>query len=315
MSSTVAFLAPAPTAPGAAAPSQGYHARAVGSSAVAETPRFPSAALAYGGAALSVAVVGAAMQRKSAGRKGRTARGAASRVAVPFLPEPEYRTYGDRFLAEADAGFDPLQLSSSTSPFGDGNVAYWNYREAEVKHGRLAMLATLGWVAAESLEPGFAKRFGLPDLLAKGEVAPSVLNGGLSTLPSFFLPAILMVSAWIETAPQRLEARKDGISYQPTLDRMPGEYGFDPLDLEVQVKAASGKDKVWLHNAELKHGRAGMVAITIFVLQEFFLKRPVLTQDEETVDFAVSAVDINIDALDSATGLKIPDIPLPFPGA
>merc|ERR1719265_2459889 len=66
--------------------------------------------------------------------------------------------------------------------------------------------------------------------------------------------------------------------------RVPGDYGFDPLDLEVQIRAIFGYDKVWLHNAELKHGRLGMLAITAFVMQEVLLKIPVLRQDERGID-------------------------------
>ena len=53
--------------------------------------------------------------------------------------------------------FDPLGLASK-----ENLVAY---REAEIKHGRVAMLAALGWPAAEELEPFFSKLFGLEDEL------------------------------------------------------------------------------------------------------------------------------------------------------
>jgi light-harvesting complex II chlorophyll a/b binding protein 5 len=236
-------------------------------------------------------------------------------LALPMLPEPEYRQYADPFLAEADVGFDPLNLASTTSPFGDGKAAYWNYREAEVKHGRLAMLAALGWIAAETFQPQLAARYGLPDELATGELAPSILNGGLLGLPSLFLPVVVMIASWIELAPQRKDARSSTVSYKPQIGRVPGDYGFDPLDLEVQIRSIFGYDKVWLHNAELKHGRLGMLAITAFVAQEVLLKIPVLRQDERGVDVAVEQVDQAIDAIDRLSGLSIPDVPVPFPGA
>lgn len=56
--------------------------------------------------------------------------------ALPFLPDP----VGLDGLAGA-VGFDPLGLSSF---LGTG----WAV-EAELKHGRIAMLATLGWVATD----------------------------------------------------------------------------------------------------------------------------------------------------------------------
>lgn len=229
---------------------------------------------------------------------------AAGPLALPMLPPPAYREFGDTFLGEADAGFDPLSLASTSVPFWDGKLAYWNYREAEVKHGRLAMLASVGWLASEAFEPGLAKRFGLPDELATNELAPSLLNGGLGNLPALFLPAVLAIAGWIELAPQRKDARTNSISYKPQFGRVPGDYGFDPLTLAVQARAAFGKDMTWMHNAELKHGRLGMIAITFFVIQEVAFKTPVLTQD-------VKGVDVGIDLIDNAFGLNIPDIPLP----
>ena len=68
--------------------------------------------------------------------------------------------------------FDPLNLAS------EENLA--KYREAEIKHGRLAMLAALGWPAAEEIEPLLAKFTGATDELAEtAGRAPSLLNGGL----------------------------------------------------------------------------------------------------------------------------------------
>ena len=67
------------------------------------------------------------------------------------------------------------------------------YREAELKHGRLAMLAALGWPASEALDKPLASAMGMKSLLVstpvgvangvaeQGEAllrAPSLLNGG-----------------------------------------------------------------------------------------------------------------------------------------
>merc|ERR1719329_1952818 len=60
-----------------------------------------------------------------------------------------------------------------TSPF---------LKEAEVKHGRLAMLAAVGWPAAEALHPFLSEASGLPNLLNDAGEAPSVLTGGLEDL-------------------------------------------------------------------------------------------------------------------------------------
>lgn len=234
-------------------------------------------------------------------------------LAIPMLPEPSYRQIGDKYLAEMDAGFDPLNLATAPSPWGYGNDAYFNYREAEVKHGRLAMLATVGWLTSEELQGALARKFGLPDELAPGELAPSLINGGLGNLPTWFLPAVLMASAWIELIPKRQGKRASLLKYTPNSERIPGDLNFDPLDLRTTLNAM-GYNMKHLHNAEVKHGRAAMIAIVAFVAQELIGKVPVLTEDEISADRAVEAVDKGIAAVDKLGGLKIPEVPLPFPG-
>ena len=53
---------------------------------------------------------------------------------------------GDKTLA-GDMGFDPLQIADNSEKLA------W-YREAEVKHARLAMLAAFGWPVSEVLNFG-----------------------------------------------------------------------------------------------------------------------------------------------------------------
>jgi hypothetical protein len=69
-------------------------------------------------------------------------------------------------------GFDPLNCATSAPILKQ-------YREAELKHGRLAMLAAAGWPVSELFQPLISQTFKLPDLLTKaGEVPPppSTLN-------------------------------------------------------------------------------------------------------------------------------------------
>ena len=66
---------------------------------------------------------------------------APKKVALPakWLPVGGYKAplILDGTLA-GDVGFDPIGFAKSTK------TLYW-MREAEVKHGRLAMLAAVGW--------------------------------------------------------------------------------------------------------------------------------------------------------------------------
>ncbi len=91
-------------------------------------------------------------------------------------------------------GFDPLSLAGE----GADETKLNGYREAEIKHGRLAMLAALGWPVAELLQPILSSALNQPDLLVAdsagipAERVPSLLNGGLDQIsPAFFAIGIV----------------------------------------------------------------------------------------------------------------------------
>ena len=110
-------------------------------------------------------------------RAGRTSRVRMQEAAVieeaeappapPPLPKIKTMRVGDGTLA-GDMNFDPLQISDSPDALA------W-YREAEIKHARLAMLAAFGWPVSELTNFG--------DLLNGDGRAPSLLNGGLENVP------------------------------------------------------------------------------------------------------------------------------------
>ncbi len=55
-----------------------------------------------------------------------------------------------------------------------------NYREAEIKHTRLVMLAAVGWPLSELFDKKIAAALGMDPLLDGADCASSLLNGGLS---------------------------------------------------------------------------------------------------------------------------------------
>ena len=85
---------------------------------------------------------GALGSRKMSRLPGPLARGGA---------QPQSRRAAEPRLCCHAQGFDPLGLSAA------GNIKWM--REAELKHGRIAMLAVLGWIVQEtapaSIHPGF----------------------------------------------------------------------------------------------------------------------------------------------------------------
>ena len=177
----------------------------------------------------------------------------------PPLPKIKTMRVGDNTLA-GDMGFDPLGLSDTPDKLA------W-FREAEVRHARLAMLAALGWPVSELTNFG--------GLLNGDGRAPSVLNGGLSGVSSVYWAGVVGLAIFAET--KALDAqfgKKD--SY------LPGMLGFDPL----------GMDADWTRNAEITNGRVAMIAITAFAYEEALTRGPIfpISLFPKTTEVAAPAV-------------------------
>ncbi len=165
-----------------------------------------------------------------------------------------------------DVGFDPIGFSKSTK------TLYW-MREAEVKHSRLAMLAAVGWPLSELWHKEIAKVFGLSSILASGDRAPSLLNGGLSNVwASGMLIMSIIIAGYLEG-----KAMNEGAVFwgaEKPEGYVPGNLGFDPLNL-YRVRKGNKKE---METAEIKNGRLAMLAITAFAFQEFATKLPVVVE-------------------------------------
>jgi len=174
----------------------------------------------------------------------------------------------------ADYGFDPFKLASVDLLLGSAGDkgrprAYIlrDYREAELRHGRLAMLAALAWPVQELLSPVLSRVLREPLLLTEtGGRSPSVLNGGLeqSSIPLTILVFGLGI-AIVDWYSLRLRDGRD--------DWMPGDFGFDPLNL---LGGASLSAKREMQEKEINNGRLAMIAVTSFVIEEFVSGRPVV---------------------------------------
>ena len=177
-------------------------------------------------------------------------------MSVPFLPRPALL---DGTLP-GDRGFDPLNLASS------GDSLYWQ-RKAEAKHGRLAMLASVGWLAAELLHKPLSGFLNLPSLLADADRVPSVLNDGLShTFPLFWVEVVTLAA--IIEIPETIREER-----MVRLD--PADLGWDPLGL---LDGKTDDQAFFLKEAETFNGRLAMLAIAGFSAQEFLFKTPIVEQ-------------------------------------
>ena len=167
--------------------------------------------------------------------------------ALPFLDRPEVL---DEVRLAGDAGFDPLGLATDAE-------SLIRYRDAELKHARLAMLAAVGWPLGELFQPDLAAQWHAPSLVfAQGGENPSVLNGGLQNVPVVFWAGAIAVAVAAELA--GLQAANDG--------KAPGDLG-----LRAGQGAVAGLlgSEAAVADAELANGRVAMLAVVAYVLQEF----------------------------------------------
>merc|ERR1740124_576451 len=132
-----------------------------------------------------------------------------------------------------------------------------SYREAEIKHARLAMLAAAGWPISELFDKKIASLFNLPPVLDATNRVPSVLNGGMEKISLKYWGACLALAAVIDVYQTFFLSSKKEYS--------PGDLGFDPFGL--YPKDEEGQKR--METAEIKNGRLAMIAITAFAAQEF----------------------------------------------
>lgn len=176
--------------------------------------------------------------------------------SMPYMARPLALT-GE--LA-GDVGFDPLGFAQTEEEL-------MNYRECEIKHSRLAMLAAAGWPISELFDKQIAAAVNMPALVDASDRAPSTLNGGLGQVSPVYWIGVLAVAGAIEFY---------GISKLRSNDPeyFPGNLGFDPLG--VYPKGAAEQKNMQL--AEIKHGRLAMIAIFAFAVQEFVTKAGVVDE-------------------------------------
>lgn len=182
-------------------------------------------------AASLLALAGSASAFAPAANSGRsTALNADMSKSLPFLVAPE-NTAG----YVGDVGFDPLGFSNYFD-------MKW-LREAEIKHGRTSMLATVGFV--------FQQFVSLPGLehCDDSNTAPTAVGAS----------AMLQIVFWMGVL--EFWTNKGNVTMETMFEdpaRVPGALGFDPMGLG---KNKSDEDMEKLQLNEIKNGRLAMLAI------------------------------------------------------
>ena len=188
-----------------------------------------------------------------AGRAGPAMMGtgvAKSMNAMPFLTAAACQNSG---LADASTGFDPLYFSD----FLDIKFL----REAELKHGRICMLASTGYMIQEF--------FSLPNY--PGYSSNPV--EAVSSVPQAGLLQIVVFISWLEFVSNK---GKFTMSNMFEDGRAPGDLGFDPLKFG-ENKATRAR----LELAELKNGRLAMLAFSGMIHQTFVTGKPLFASINE----------------------------------
>lgn len=148
------------------------------------------------------------------------------------------------------------------------------FREAEVTHGRVAMLAVVGYLVAEPFHPFFGGMIDGPantHLTQVREVAPfffAWLGGSIATaeIARAVVGWEFPTSAMEKNINLREEEDFQGKTWLTKLNDnyYPGDLRFDPLGL----KPTDAKEFETMTNKELNNGRLAMIAAMGMIVQE-----------------------------------------------
>merc|ERR1719160_1382566 len=153
--------------------------------------------------------------------------------------------------------FDPIGFSTTVT---GGKLLF--YREVELKHGRVAMLASLGILVGEKFHPFFVPalctgcgNLDVPAYLAFQETP--LQNFWPAVVAAIAIPEIFSVFTFQNPT-------KGGRTWEMKEDHVPGDLGFDPLGL----KPKDPKEFKDMQTKELNNGRFAMIAAAGVIAQE-----------------------------------------------
>ena len=219
-----------------------------------------------------------------------------------------------------DFGFDPMNMSdkdyigrmqryiSNLIPSGydeeesvdesrPSALILRDYREAEIRHGRLAMLAAFLWPLQEMLD----------QLLLDEDQFGSLLYGGI-TLPyiPLFMTAIMLLLGYLDVYSRAIKDMEDlGEAF------LPGDCFWDPLSI---LAGAPDSMKRNMQERELFNGRMAMLAFALYIWEEAITGKPLISIPGNELLFEPAyQIPFIQQWLDSQFGSATP--PLPFPEA
>lgn len=175
-----------------------------------------------------------------------------------WVPDKSKPCYGLPGAISPLGYFDPLGFCNERDLVG-----VKRFREAEIMHGRVAMMATVGYLIGENTPT-----------IAYGFDTPTIANDQIPEVPGVVLfPFFLAINiceayrankGWVEPGVGPLFTLRE--KYYP------GDLGFDPLGL----KPANGADFASMQAKELSNGRLAMLAAAGMCVQELVNGKPIL---------------------------------------
>lgn len=197
---------------------------------------------------------------------GGMAGAAAAAPINGWVPKEDYALWGLPGAIAPTGYFDPLGFARRGLPLNDAK----RLREAEVQHGRVAMVATVGYGAGEAVQNG-----------PLGITGPA--NDQLQQVPA---PALAVLALAIAAA-ELHRARRGWVEPQFRIGShtlwtlrdsyYPGDLGFDPLGFKPTENYAFQR----MQTRELSNGRLAMVGWAGMCAQELVNHRTI----GETLDF------------------------------
>ena len=202
---------------------------------------------AFAGSAVGASKVAPQMQFGSFGQK---------KAAAPAKAAFAYGLPGNfNAVGGSDLDWDPAGFLE-----GKSELEINRYRECELTHGRVGMLASLGFLVQEKFHPLFSADGGpaidqIPQLPVWLWV---VMGAGITAAESYRISV-----AFRELDGEKLKAET---ALRPGYQ--PGNLGFDPLNLLPEDPA----EIRLMQEKELAHARLGMIAAAGFLAQEAVTK-------------------------------------------
>jgi hypothetical protein len=244
---------------------------------VGETPQEGWSLAWLGGAVAAAALAGSAVNRKPSQKQRlsvadelisamgehelNAALAADSKVSMlAMMGKPQ--TEGAEFDGEAYAKtlpgirenldfWDPMGFCSKAG-VTEGKIKF--YREVELKHGRVGMLAALGLVVGENYHPLFGGDIDVPAYLAFQQ----------TPLQTFWPAVVLAIGVSEIYSVMSFNPVPGGEMWSISSEHESGNLGFDPLE----VKPTDPEELKQMQTDELTNGRIAMIAAAGMIAQE-----------------------------------------------